>query len=140
MSPSQLAADIAAFVPRLRGRLTADAPLAPYTWFRVGGAADVLLSPADEDDLGYVLAALPHEIPVTTVGVGSNLIVRDGGVRGVAVSAAGRSARSRRRPTCGSSPAPRRSMRRWRAPPPKPASMDWRSFAACLAQSAARCV
>jgi UDP-N-acetylmuramate dehydrogenase len=90
MSPSQLAADIAAFVPRLRGRLTADAPLAPYTWFRVGGAADVLLSPADEDDLGYVLAALPHEIPVTTVGVGSNLIVRDGGVRGVVVRLGGR--------------------------------------------------
>jgi UDP-N-acetylmuramate dehydrogenase len=90
MSPSHLAADIAAFAPRLRGRLTADAPLAPFTWFRVGGPAEVVFSPADEDDLAYVLDALPREIPVTVVGVGSNLIVRDGGVRGLVVRLGGK--------------------------------------------------
>ncbi len=82
--------DIAAFVPAFRGHLAVDAPLAPLTWFRVGGPADVLASPADEDDLAYLLGSLPGEIPVTIVGVGSNLIVRDGGVRGVVVRLGGR--------------------------------------------------
>ena len=72
-------------MPRLRGRLLANQPLAPLTWFRVGGVAQVLFSPADEDDLAYFLANLPAEIPVTVIGVGSNLIVRDGGVPGVVV-------------------------------------------------------
>jgi UDP-N-acetylmuramate dehydrogenase len=85
------AADVAALAPRLRGRLTADAPLAPFTWFRVGGPADVLFSPADEDDLSYLLSRLPREIPVTVIGLGSNLIVRDGGVRGVVVRLGGKS-------------------------------------------------
>ena len=69
---------------------TADAPLAPFTWFRVGGPAEVLFSPADEDDLAYLLARLPREIPVTVIGVGSNLIVRDGGVRGVVIRLGGK--------------------------------------------------
>jgi UDP-N-acetylmuramate dehydrogenase len=73
-----------------RGRLSYDAPLAPYTWFRVGGPAEALASPADEDDLAYLLAALPEEIPVTVIGVGSNLIVREGGVRGVVIRLGGR--------------------------------------------------
>jgi UDP-N-acetylmuramate dehydrogenase len=77
-------------LPGFRGRLSRNAPLAPYTWFRVGGPADVLASPADEEDLGYLLAALPAETPVTVVGVGSNLIVRDGGVRGVVIRLGGR--------------------------------------------------
>src|ERR1700761_3100768 len=77
-------------LPAFRGRLTYNAPLAPYTWFRVGGPADVLASPADEEDLAYLLGALPAEIPVTVVGVGSNLIVRDGGVRGVVIRLGGR--------------------------------------------------
>nr|WP_246546552.1 UDP-N-acetylmuramate dehydrogenase [Ancylobacter defluvii] len=72
-------------MPELRGRLLANQPLAPLTWFRVGGPAQVLYTPADEDDLGYFLARLPEEIPVTVVGLGSNLIVRDGGVAGVVV-------------------------------------------------------
>ena len=71
--------------PALRGKASENAPLAPYTWFRVGGPADWLVSPADEDDLAYLLNALPAEIPVTVIGVGSNLIVRDGGVRGVVI-------------------------------------------------------
>jgi len=81
---------IAALAPQFRGRLSLDSPLAPYTWFRVGGPADALASPADEDDLAYLLAALPREIPVTVIGVGSNLIVRDGGVRGVVIRLGGR--------------------------------------------------
>jgi UDP-N-acetylmuramate dehydrogenase len=87
---SDLKGDIAALAPNLRGRLTADAPLAPFTWFRVGGPAEVLFSPADEDDLAYVLERLPEDIPVTVVGLGSNLIVRDGGVAGVVVRLGGR--------------------------------------------------
>lgn len=69
----------------IRGRLTADAPLAPYTWFRVGGPADLLFQPADVDDLAAFLAALPADVPVTVIGVGSNLLVRDGGVEGVVI-------------------------------------------------------
>jgi len=87
---SDLVGDIAALAPNLRGRLTADAPLAPFTWFRVGGPAEVLFSPADEDDLAYVLERLPGEVAVTVVGFGSNLIVRDGGVSGVVVRLGGR--------------------------------------------------
>jgi UDP-N-acetylmuramate dehydrogenase len=72
-------------MPRLKGRLLSNQPLAPLTWFRVGGAAQLLFTPADEDDLAYFLANLPADIPVTVVGVGSNLIVRDGGVEGVVI-------------------------------------------------------
>jgi UDP-N-acetylmuramate dehydrogenase len=87
---SDLEGDIAGLAPNLRGRLTAHAPLAPFTWFRVGGPAEVLFSPADEDDLAYVLECLPDEVPVTVIGLGSNLIVRDGGVAGVVVRLGGR--------------------------------------------------
>jgi UDP-N-acetylmuramate dehydrogenase len=72
-------------MPELRGRLLANEVLAPLTWFRVGGPAQILFTPADEDDLAYFLAHLPNEIPVTMVGLGSNLIVRDGGVLGVVI-------------------------------------------------------
>jgi len=72
-------------MPALRGRLLANQSLAELTWFRVGGPAQVLFMPEDADDLGYLLANLPAEIPVTVIGLGSNLIVRDGGVPGVAV-------------------------------------------------------
>ena len=82
--------EIAALIPAFRGRVSYDAPLAPFTWFRVGGAADALASPADADDLAYLLAALPAEIPVTVIGVGSNLIIRDGGLRGVTIRLGGR--------------------------------------------------
>jgi len=71
--------------PEVRGKLLKDAPLAPYTWFRVGGAADALFLPADQDDLRAFLKALPEEIPVTVLGVGSNTIVRDGGIEGVVI-------------------------------------------------------
>jgi UDP-N-acetylmuramate dehydrogenase len=82
--------ELKARAPRLRGRLAADAPLAETTWFRVGGPAQALFSPADEGDLAYFLAALPRETPVTTIGLGSNLIVRDGGVAGVVIRLGGR--------------------------------------------------
>ncbi|OUX61989.1 MAG: UDP-N-acetylenolpyruvoylglucosamine reductase [Afipia sp. TMED4] len=72
-------------MPDLRGRLLANESLAPLTWFRVGGPAQILFTPADEDDLAYFLMRLPQDIPVYTVGVGSNLIVRDGGVSGVVI-------------------------------------------------------
>src|SRR5438270_2186847 len=77
--------DLKAAMPQLRGRLLANEPLGPLTWFRVGGPAQILFTPADEDDLGYFLANLPNEIPVYVVGVGSNLIVRDGGMPGVVI-------------------------------------------------------
>jgi UDP-N-acetylmuramate dehydrogenase len=72
-------------LPPLRGRLQADAPLAPVTWFRVGGTAEVLFKPADLDDLAFFLANRPAELPLTVIGVGSNLLVRDGGVPGVVI-------------------------------------------------------
>jgi UDP-N-acetylmuramate dehydrogenase len=82
------AARIPAFVetlPPMRGRVQANAPLAPFTWFRAGGPAEVLVRPADADDLAAFLAALPLEIPVHVIGACSNLIVRDGGLPGVTV-------------------------------------------------------
>jgi UDP-N-acetylmuramate dehydrogenase len=82
---SGLAADLASGLPALRGRLLAAQPLRDITWFRVGGPAEVLFSPADEADLAYFLAHCPADVPVTTVGVGSNLLVRDGGIRGVVI-------------------------------------------------------
>ncbi len=72
-------------LPPVRGRLTADAPIGPLTWFRVGGPAEVLFRPADPEDLAEFLNALPRDVPVTVIGVGSNLLVRDGGIRGVVV-------------------------------------------------------
>ncbi len=72
-------------LPPVRGRLTEDAPLDRITWFRVGGAAEVMFRPADAEDLAAFLTALPAELPVTVIGVGSNLLVRDGGVPGVVV-------------------------------------------------------
>jgi UDP-N-acetylmuramate dehydrogenase len=80
-----LVPDLKSSLPDLRGRLLADQPLAELTWFRVGGPAQALFMPEDEEDLAYVLRALPVEIPVTVVGLGSNLIVRDGGVPGVTI-------------------------------------------------------
>ncbi|WP_370236146.1 UDP-N-acetylmuramate dehydrogenase [Brevundimonas sp.] len=77
-------------LPEVRGKLLRDEPLGPYTWFRVGGAADVLFIPADADDLAGFLKALDPGVPVTVLGVGSNVIVRDGGVEGVVIRLAGR--------------------------------------------------
>ena len=73
----------------VRGKLIEKAPLAPYTWFRVGGPADLFFIPADEDDLCDFLKQLPEDVPVMTLGVGSNIIIRDGGVEGVVIRLAG---------------------------------------------------
>jgi UDP-N-acetylmuramate dehydrogenase len=74
-----------AAMPQVRGRLTADAPLAPLVWFKSGGRAEWLFEPKDEDDLVTFLRELDPDVPVMALGLGSNLIVRDGGVRGVVV-------------------------------------------------------
>jgi len=84
-STGGLADELAARLPDLRGRLKADVALADLTWFRVGGPAQVLYSPADEADLAYFLARVPRDIPVTVIGLGSNLLVRDGGIKGVVI-------------------------------------------------------
>ncbi|MGV6819485.1 MAG: UDP-N-acetylmuramate dehydrogenase [Parvularcula sp.] len=69
----------------LRGKILKDEPLAPYTWLRVGGPADRLFIPADTDDLACFLKELPRNEPLTIIGVGSNLLVRDGGIRGTVI-------------------------------------------------------
>lgn len=83
--PDTLATSLSARLPDLRGRLVANQPMADLTWFRVGGPAEALFTPADAEDLAYLLASLPAEVPVTVVGVGSNLIVRDGGIPGLVI-------------------------------------------------------
>jgi UDP-N-acetylmuramate dehydrogenase len=77
-------------LPSVRGKLLRDELLGPFTWFRVGGAAEVLFLPADADDLADFLKALDPAVPVLVLGVGSNVIVRDGGVEGVVIRLAGR--------------------------------------------------
>src|ERR1700712_4446210 len=81
--PGVLLADID--TTGVRGRLTPGADMSAVTWFRVGGPADLLFQPADEDDLALFLAGLDPAVPVTVVGIGSNLLVRDGGIEGVVV-------------------------------------------------------
>lgn len=82
---ADITADLKASAPKLRGRLIANQTLADFTWFRVGGPAQVLFSPDDEEDLAYFLKHCPQDFAVTVIGVGSNLIVRDGGVPGVVI-------------------------------------------------------
>jgi UDP-N-acetylmuramate dehydrogenase len=85
MSFPDITAELRARMPKLRGRLMANQSLAELTWFRVGGPAQVLFMPEDEADLAYALAELSADIEVTVIGLGSNLIVRDGGVAGVVI-------------------------------------------------------
>jgi UDP-N-acetylmuramate dehydrogenase len=82
--------ELKAAMPKLRGRLLANQLLADLTWFRVGGPAQALFTPLDEDDLAYFLAHLRDDLPVYVIGVGSNLIVRDGGMPGVVIRLAPR--------------------------------------------------
>ena len=83
--------ELSARLPNLRGRLAANQSLAPYTWFRAGGPAQILFSPADEADLCAFLESVPSDLSVSVIGLGSNLIVRDGGVPGVVIRLGGRS-------------------------------------------------
>jgi UDP-N-acetylmuramate dehydrogenase len=85
MSFPDITADLREAMPELRGRLLANQPLADITWFRAGGPAQVLFTPEDEADLAYAMAHLAPEIPVTIIAIGSNTLVRDGGVPGVTV-------------------------------------------------------
>jgi UDP-N-acetylmuramate dehydrogenase len=82
-------------LPRVHGRIRANVALAPQTWFRVGGPAEILFRPADIEDLATFLAACPADIPVTILGVASNLLVRDGGLSGVVIRLGGEFARVR---------------------------------------------
>lgn len=72
-------------LPTVRGTLTEDAPIARATWFRVGGTAEILFEPADRDDLSAFLAQRPDDVDVTVIGVGSNLLIRDGGIPGITI-------------------------------------------------------
>jgi len=90
MSFPDLTPALLAAMPQLRGRLVAHQPLANFTWFRTGGLAQALFNPSDEDDLGYFLKHLPADVPVTLIGAGSNLIIRDGGVAGVVIRLGGK--------------------------------------------------
>ena len=85
MTFSDRTSELRATLPELRGRLTANAPMADITWFRAGGAAEILFSPADESDLAYFIGKKPKDMPVFVIGLGSNLLVRDGGVPGVVI-------------------------------------------------------
>jgi UDP-N-acetylmuramate dehydrogenase len=85
MSFPDIVPELKARMPELRGRLLANQPLGEFTWFRVGGPAQAFFMPEDENDLAYFLRNLSTEIPVTVIGAGSNLIVRDGGVPGVVI-------------------------------------------------------
>jgi len=85
MSFPDLVPELKARMPELRGRLLANQPLSEFTWFRVGGPAQAFFMPEDENDLAYFLRNLSTEMPVTVIGAGSNLIVRDGGVPGVVI-------------------------------------------------------
>ena len=80
-----LASELIRLIPGLRGTLQANAPTATLSWFRTGGPAEVLFTPADEADLATFLAGCPAEVPILVVGLGSNLLIRDGGIRGVVV-------------------------------------------------------
>lgn len=72
-------------MPRVRGRLRADVPLAPLAWFRVGGDAEILFEPEDTQDLADFLGHLPEDVALAVIGAGSNLLIRDGGIRGAVV-------------------------------------------------------
>ena len=85
MTFADLRPDLSAKLPELKGRMAANAPLSDITWFRVGGPAQLLFTPADESDLTYFLGQCPGELPVTVIGLGSNLLVRDGGIPGVVI-------------------------------------------------------
>jgi UDP-N-acetylmuramate dehydrogenase len=85
LSGSDLETHLIAILPELRGKLKSGASLADLTWFRVGGPAEILYSPADEADLAYFMKKTPASIPITVIGLGSNLLVRDGGIAGVVI-------------------------------------------------------
>jgi UDP-N-acetylmuramate dehydrogenase len=86
--PARYAPSLLDLLPPLRGRVQANALLAPFTWFRAGGPAEALVRPADADDLAAFLSAVPLDIPVHVIGACSNLIIRDGGLAGITIKLA----------------------------------------------------
>ena len=72
-------------LPKVKGSYKKDVPMAKYTWLGVGGPAEVMFNPKDEDDLSFFLKAKPYNLPICVVGGGSNLLVRDGGITGVVI-------------------------------------------------------
>lgn len=89
MAANRISGRLVDRLPAVRGRYSEDAALDKITWFRVGGPAEVMFRPADEADLADFLAAVPDDVPVMALGVGSNLLVRDGGVAGVVIRLGG---------------------------------------------------
>ena len=85
MAARRVAARLIDRLPAVRGEYREDVPLARFTWLRAGGPAEVLFVPSDEDDLGQFLSAVPGDVPITTIGVASNLLIRDGGIPGVVI-------------------------------------------------------
>jgi len=90
MSYPDLIPQFQPWIANVRGRLIPNQPLSEVTWFRVGGPAQLFFTPADEDDLAYFLKHLPAEIRTTVIGLGSNLLIRDGGIDGVVIRLSGR--------------------------------------------------
>ena len=125
-------------MPAVRGRIAANAPIGPQTWFRVGGPAEVLFRPADEADLVDFLRALPADIPVTAIGVGSNLLVRDGGIPGVTIRL-GRGFAGMWQRAILSAPEPARSISISLSPRRMPGSPGSSFSPGCLAPSEAAC-
>jgi len=95
MAARKIPASLIDRLPAVRGRIKEDAPLAPFTWFRVGGPAEILFRPADVADLAAFLAECPDDVPVTVLGAASNLLIRDGGLAGVVIRLGGEFARVR---------------------------------------------
>lgn len=85
MAAARTTSDLMTRLPAVRGRMRADEPLARFTWFRVGGPAEVLFEPEDFDDLTAFLVAKPEDVPVTVIGGTSNILIRDGGIPGVVI-------------------------------------------------------
>ena len=85
MAIDQCAPHLLDRLPKVRGRLRADEPLARFTWFRVGGPAEVLFEPEDFDDLQVFMAARPHDVALTVIGGTSNILIRDGGIPGIVI-------------------------------------------------------
>jgi len=129
-------------LPPVRGTYTHDAPLKDQVWFRAGGPAEILFRPADAEDLATFLVARPGDLRLSVIGVGSNLLVRDGGIPGVVIRLPAAFGRSRlvlgRLGAPESAPAPPRWTPMLPRPRQMPALPGWNSCAACLAPSAAR--
>ncbi len=124
-------------LPEVRGKLLRDEALAPFTWFRVGGPAELIFLPEDEDDLTTFLKGLDPAVPVTPLGVGSNTLVRDGGVEGVVIRLGRGFAKVEPREGHRIFSGAAVLTPSWRARPRRRGSRGWSSIAASRDRSAA---